>query len=160
MIDSATIEKLIEKAQVEKAKRKPSALDNILNNSKLNRLKTQSLSNSGLKSVGNCCNSCENRNNNSIDGQGPYLILSYKPDSDKWEAQSTKNPQEIFLGDLTFPGLIAPGFILPGWHTIGEPYGLLQPKRSGKPFTVETINDDKNIKYIYIKIDIGFTGKL
>lgn len=159
MIDTATIEKLIEKAQVEKAKRKPSALDTILNNSKLNRLKTQPLSKSGLKGVGNCCNSCENKNNNSIDGQGPYLILSYKPDSDKWEAQSTKNPQEIFLGDLTFPGLIAPGFILPGWHTLGEPYGLIQPKRTGKPF--EATDNTKKTNYITITInlDSGFTGR-
>lgn len=158
MIDNATIEKLIEKAQIEKAKRKPSALDTILNNSKLKRLNSPKLSSSGLKTF-NCCNSCENDNQSSLDGQGPYLILSYKPDSDKWEAQSTKNPQEIFLGDLTSPGLIAPGFILPGWHTIGEPYGLIQPRRAGKQF--EDNDNTKKTNYITITINLsnGFTGR-
>ena len=154
MIDNATIEKLIERAQEEKAKRKPDALYSILNNSKLNRMKTPRLSSSGLSGM-NCCDNCQS----SLDGQGPYLVLIYKPDSDKWEAQSTKNPQEIFLADLTFPGLIAPGFILPGWHILGEPYGLLQPKRAGKRFTANKTKEEIE-KEIDIMIKIGFTGKL
>jgi len=159
MIDSATIEKLIERAQEEKAKRQPDALYKILNNSKLNRLKTPKLSISGVSSI-NCCNSCEN-SQSSLDGQGPYLVLSYKPDSDKWEAQSTKNNNEIFLADLTFPGLIAPGFILPGWHILGEPFGLLQPRMAGKRFTTNKLKQktEKEIE-IEIIIRIGYTGKL
>lgn len=156
MIDTATIEKLIERAQEEKAKRKPDALYSILNNSKLSRLRTPKLSSSGLNSR-NCCNSCEYQS--SLDGQGPYLVLGYKPDCDKWEAQSTKNPQEIFLGDLTFPGLIAPGFILPGWHILGEPFGLLQPRMAGKRFTTNKLKQ-KTEKEIKIIIRIGYTGKL
>lgn len=155
MIDNATIEKLIERAQEEKAKRQPDALYKILNNSKLNRLKTPKLSISGVSGM-NCCDSC---NQSSLDGQGPYLVLGYKPDCDKWEAQSTKNPQEIFLGDLTFPGLIAPGFILPGWHILGEPFGLLQPRMAGKRFTTNKLKQ-KTEKEIEIIIRIGYTGKL
>lgn len=157
MIDNATIEKLIERAQEEKAKRQPDALYKILNNSKLNRLKTPKLSISGVSSI-NCCNSCEN-SQSSLDGQGPYLVLGYKPDCDKWEAQSTKNPQEIFLGDLTFPGLIAPGFILPGWHILGEPFGLLQPRMAGNPFNPKKYPEKD--KYITVKINLtnGFTGR-
>jgi len=155
MIDNATIEKLIERAQEEKAKRKPDALYSILNSSKLNRMKTPRLSSSGLSGM-NCCDSC---NQSSLDGQGPYLVLSYKPDSDKWEAQSTKNNNEIFLADLTFPGLIAPGFILPGWHILGEPFGLLQPRRAGNPFNPKKYPEKD--KYITVKINLtnGFTGR-
>ena len=154
MIDNETIEKLIEKAQEEKARRTPNALYKILNKNKLNRINTPKLS-SGLNAK-DCCNECENQ---PINGQGPYLVLSYKPDSDKWEAQSTKNNNEIFLADLTFPGLIAPGFILPGWHIIGEPFGFLQPKQAGKRFITNKLKQ-KTEKEIEIIIRIGYTGKL
>lgn len=155
-IDNATIEKLIEKAKDAKEKIEPNALNSILNNSKINRLKTPNLSSSGLKRL-NCCSNCKIQLSTG-NGQGPYLVLEYNPEADKWGAQSTKNPLEIFLADLTFPGLIAPGFILPGWHTLGEPYGLLMPKRAGKAFeTIKTSEIDKD-KYIDIIIEIGFTG--
>lgn len=157
-IDNATIEKLIEKAKEAQAKNEPTALDTILHNARLQRLKTPNLSRSGVNPV-DCGLCCGESSGNNGKGQGPYLILGYNTEADRWNAQSTKNPQEIFLGELTSPGLIAPGFILPGWHVLGEPYGFLQPRKAGKPFEPSTQKEIEQYITVTVEFNQRITGR-